>query len=257
MEYSEIIIQKILNSGKTKSAVATAIGCNKSLFSQWEKKPTSKLTLDIVVKIAQNLGTTIDGLLFDEEVRLSENDKALLNVFRSLPSSEQQRFIGRCLEISDRLNDVQAERRKILMRKIDIAVIAAGAGISLPFEEDDLYRAQSFPIDEIPDGADCGIPINGDSMEPEYPDGCIVWVQRSGDVKFGDEVIAIVDGCPFFKIYQNDGLHSYNPKYPVITTDHNISIFGKVIGYYIKEEPKVLAARSYTLGNVPKSTNNY
>ena len=66
-----------------------------------------------------------------------------------------------------------------------------------------------------------------------------------------------VDGCPLFKIYQEDGLHSYNSKYSVITTDHKIEIFGNVIGYYIKEEPQMLAARSYNLCNISKSTNNY
>ncbi len=256
MEYSETIIQKIVNSGKTKASVAAAIGCNKSLFSQWEKKPTSKITLDIVVKIARYLNVTVDNLLFDE-MSLSESDKALLNVFHLLPDNEQQRFIGRCSEISDRLVESQNKRRKISMRKMDVAVIAAGAGVSFPFTEDDSFEKESFPIDEIPVGADCGIPIDGDSMEPEYPNGCIVWVNRNCEIRYGDEVIAIVDGCPLFKVYQEDGLHSYNSKYSVITTDHKIEIFGKVIGYYMNEEPQMLAARSYSLRNISKSTNNY
>ena len=87
---------------------------------------------------------------------------------------------------------------------------------------------------EIPYNADCGIRINGESMSPDYPDGAIVWVKQTTEVKYGDEVIAILNGCPYFKIYERDGLQSINPEYPVIKIydDDRISVFGKVVGVY-------------------------
>lgn len=238
MEYSEKIINRITNSGRTKSSVAIAIGCNKSLFSQWEKKPTSKISLDIAVKISKHLKITLDDLLFDTP-SLSQTDEELLDVFHTLPRNEQLKFIGRCSEISLRLKE--ARKPKIIRTKfisMPIAEIAAGAGISTPFSEDDIFRMQDFPEFAIPPNADCGIPISGDSMEPVYPDGCIVWVKKGFEANYGDVVIAILDGCPYCKIYDKAGLRSYNSFYPIrkVTDGNTFSIFGKVVGMYNPDE---------------------
>lgn len=117
--------------------------------------------------------------------------------------------------------------------EIAIANIAAGAGVSVSFSEDNSFTKRRFLTSEVPEGADCGIPINGESMEPNYPDGCIVWVHETEDVKQGEVVIAILNGEPLCKIYEEDGLHSYNPKFETIHISHDDSIkfFGKVIGY--------------------------
>ena len=116
-----------------------------------------------------------------------------------------------------------------------VGIVAAGAGTSVNFNEDDAFEELEFPADEIPYNADCGIRINGESMSPDYPDGSIVWVKQTTEVKYGDEVIAILNGCPYFKIYERDGLQSINPDYPVIKIydDDRISVFGKVVGVYI------------------------
>ena len=115
---------------------------------------------------------------------------------------------------------------------IPISVVAAGAGISTKFTIDNSFEKKEFPSDVVPSNADCGIRINGDSMSPDYPDGCIVWVKQTTEVKYGDEVIVILNGSPYFKIYERDGLQSINPDYPVIKIydDDKISVFGKVIG---------------------------
>ena len=193
--------------------------------------------MDIAVKISEHLGITVDDLLFDTP-SLSETDRELLNIFGTLPENEQQRFIGRCSEIAARLRESKDNKiHRIKMITMPIADIAAGAGVSTPLESDDLFTMQRFPENEIPSNADCGIPINGDSMEPEYPDGCIVWVKKGSDnVKYGDTVIAIFNGSPLCKIYRKSGLYSYNKNYPPykINDGDSISIFGKVVGKYIE-----------------------
>lgn len=238
MEYSEKIINRITNSGRTKSSVAIAIGCNKSLFSQWEKKPTSKISLDIAVKISKHLKITLDDLLFDTP-SLSQTDEELLDVFHTLPRNERLKFIGRCSEISLRLRE--AEKIKVIHTNyisMPIAEVAAGAGISTPFYENNMFSKQDFPESVVPSNAECGIPISGDSMEPVYPDGCIVWVKKGFGANYGDVVIAILDGCPYCKIYDKAGLRSYNSMYPIrkVTDGNTFSIFGKVVGKYIPDE---------------------
>ena len=117
---------------------------------------------------------------------------------------------------------------------IPVSVVAAGAGISTPFTSDDDFKEMDFSSDIVPESADCGVRINGDSMSPKYPDGCIVWVKKNTELQYGDEAIVVLNGCPFFKIYEKDGLYSINSNYiPIKVYDTDkCYIFGKVIGSY-------------------------
>lgn len=120
------------------------------------------------------------------------------------------------------------------MTRFPVGIVAAGAGTSVNFYEDDAFEDIEFPNDIIPSNADCGIRINGDSMSPDYPDGCVVWVKQTTEIKYGDKVVAVLNGCPYFKIYEREGLRSINPDYPIIKIydDDKISVYGKVIGVY-------------------------
>jgi len=107
--------------------------------------------------------------------------------------------------------------------------------VSTPFTIDNAFSPRDFPADAVPDEAECGVPINGDSMEPQYPNGCIVWVKCTDTADPGDVIIAVLNGEPYCKIYQPDGLHSYNKSYETIHIyeQDNFSIFGKVVGNFI------------------------
>lgn len=123
------------------------------------------------------------------------------------------------------------------MKEINILTVAAGAGVSVQFAEDVKNKKCSFDEKVVPDETDYGVPINGESMEPNYPDGCIVWVHETKNVKHGEVAIVTINGAPFCKTYEEDGLHSYNPEFPTIHIEEgdNIDVLGKVIGYYVEE----------------------
>ena len=82
--------------------------------------------------------------------------------------------------------------------------------------------------------ADDVFPVNGHSMESDYPDGSMVFVERVeiDDLSCGDVIACIAAGTPYVKIYEKDGLHSINPEYSVIrvTDDDNVHIIGRVLG---------------------------
>lgn len=217
-------------------------GGAKGSISNWKKgaSPNS----DIVVNLAVRLNVSTDMLLLgathSSESKLSADEQELIKMYKVLSEKHQNFVLERArtlyeLEQNEKNNSIiiTQSRRKY----IDIADIAVGAGISVPFSEDNAFTKCSFNESDIPQNADCGIPINGKSMEPEYPDGCIVWVSRTAPIKYGDTIIAIVNGEPFCKIYQPDGLHSYNKNYhPIIVSENDtFKIFGKVIGYYVEE----------------------
>ncbi|ORO90845.1 helix-turn-helix domain-containing protein [Streptococcus mitis] len=95
-----------------------------------------------------------------------------------------------------------------------------------------------LPIDV---DADFVIPIKGDSMEPDYHDGDLVFIQTSVDLNNGVIGVFNYNGEAYIKQLVIDTeqayLHSLNPKYKdmPITPETDFRIIGEVVGRY-KEE---------------------
>jgi phage repressor protein C with HTH and peptisase S24 domain len=106
---------------------------------------------------------------------------------------------------------------------------AAGYGNYL---DDDSFEMVSVP--SVPHGAEFGIRIQGDSMEPKIHDGNIVFVQRKPDLEPGEIGIFIYNSDSYCKqlIYKSGAyyLHSLNDKYADISlSGDSIYCVGKVI----------------------------
>ncbi len=89
------------------------------------------------------------------------------------------------------------------IRRIDQRVydLPASAGCG-QFLDEGYYELVSFPENMVPDRADFGIRVSGDSMEPVYHDGQIVWVQETPRLYPGEVGIFVCDGQGFIKVYQ-------------------------------------------------------
>lgn len=116
---------------------------------------------------------------------------------------------------------------------------AAAAGVPLYVEGG--YEYVDYPREVVPEATDYAVGISGHSMEPDYPDGCTVFVQRVNRVHDGDVVIAWLEGegtvckrvvAPFGHV---DILESINRAYPNYSGAqlNGMRIYGKVIGYTI------------------------
>ena len=82
-------------------------------------------------------------------------------------------------------------------------------------------------------GADMVFRVNGDSMEPKYPDHCNVLVKFTDEpLGSGDIGIFQVDGALYIKQYQSDGLHSLNKHFKIMRRKSydEIKTIGRVIG---------------------------
>lgn len=90
--------------------------------------------------------------------------------------------------------------------------------------------------DEVPESADFGVRITGDSMEPKYINQQIVWVHQQDYLLHGEIGIFCMNGDAFCKKLQDDTdglfLISLNKKYPPRPVGENdsLKIFGKVVG---------------------------
>ena len=65
--------------------------------------------------------------------------------------------------------------------------------------------------------------VLGDSMEPEFPDQCIVIIEPNNNAEHGMYVMALVEGVRWFRQYLHDDLGerliALNPLYPEIALD--------------------------------------
>lgn len=135
--------------------------------------------------------------------------------------------------------------------EMPVSTLAVSAGTGM-FLSDDSFETVSFPEHLIPAGAELGVRVSGDSMEPVYHDGQIVWIQRCETLRAGEVGIFLYDGCGYLKEYReqepeeavresftdSDGsvrsqpvLVSYNRRYDPISVhpENGFAIAGRVL----------------------------
>ncbi len=66
-----------------------------------------------------------------------------------------------------------------------------------------MFQQIQVPASSVPAGAEFGIYVSGDSMEPRYHSGQIVWVKRCEELECGDIGIFVYDGCGYLKNTMN------------------------------------------------------
>ena len=122
-----------------------------------------------------------------------------------------------------------------LPREVPVYFQPASAGTGTFLDSHD-YDIMEFPFDEVPIKTTFGVRISGDSMEPEYLDGDIVFVRQQPTVEPGEIGIFILDTNSYIKKLSSNGktakLVSLNPKYSPIIVGENDAFkpLGKVIG---------------------------
>ncbi|MDO4602370.1 MAG: S24 family peptidase, partial [Eubacteriales bacterium] len=103
-------------------------------------------------------------------------------------------------------------------------IASAGNGFYFDDIPTDTIEAPYLP------GADFIIGVNGDSMEPTYKDGDLVYVEKRQIIETGEIGVFILNNECFIKEAGEDGLISHNKKYGVIPGSENIQCVGKVLG---------------------------
>ena len=115
----------------------------------------------------------------------------------------------------------------------------AAAGLGNYIDTPD-YAVEQYPAALAPEGAAFGVRISGDSMEPDIPNGCTVFVRPAPTVEPGDVGIFVYDGQAYCKKLITDRrirrakLRSLNPRYAdiVVEDESRLRTLGKVLGHY-------------------------
>ena len=247
-------IQRILKKQKlTQKDLAEYLNLSTSTLSNWLRMEERSVPAEHIISICEFLDVTPYYLLKGEDVKsasdsdqLSDEERELLEYFKDLPSNEQQQLIGMAKLLKTQVqgrndNDEQEIVLKPVPRKvhtIKMTVIRkynypVGAGINTPPDKDDDYSNIKISDEYIPHNANSLVSVSGDSMEPDYPDGCWVWVNMKypcdRNEYMGKAVIANNHGELLLKIAEKDGLHSINESYSIITDVEDCRIIGIVI----------------------------
>lgn len=118
-------------------------------------------------------------------------------------------------------------------RTIKWSILSASAGTG-EFLDDENFEMIEVG-EEVPEEADFGLAINGDSMEPRYQDKQAIWVQQTTVLNSGEIGVFYLDGNTYCKQLkeEEDGIYliSLNSSYePIPVTDESsFRIFGRVL----------------------------
>ena len=69
------------------------------------------------------------------------------------------------------------------------------------FLDEENFEKRLFPADSIPAEADFALVVDGNSMEPVYRDGQLLWIQRCSSLRVGEAGLMCYDGLSFIKVY--------------------------------------------------------
>ena len=117
-------------------------------------------------------------------------------------------------------------------RTMKVALTRASAGTG-NFLDDENFEEMEV-LEPVPECADFGVHITGDSMEPRFHDEELVWIEKTEALETGDIGLFFLDGLTYIKKYvvNNAGtfLVSLNAKYKPIEVGEfsTFKIFGKL-----------------------------
>lgn len=239
--------------GLKQNELAEKLGITNKRLSSWERGSTQpnvqyidqlcealKISADDLFDLDFEAEKTFDYLekhgSIDEGFKAYEEDQNLLKRFKAL-DREGQHFVR--LVIDRELDRVEKLANfPVKLTQIPVYLLPASAGTG-QFLDSDQYEMEDFPESDVPREANFAVRITGDSMEPDYPDGSVVFVQQSKFLLPGEVGVFILNNEAFIKYQDNAGdLASINKKYKPITIKEfdDFRVVGKVIGLYVKPD---------------------
>ena len=135
------------------------------------------------------------------------------------------------LRESGRYSAKSAETVRLRSLPLYSLAVSAGTGQFLDGEDYEMVEVGA----EVPDGANFGVRVAGDSMEPVFHDGQTVWVRQQRSLMTGEIGIFLYDGNAYLKqlvaLKDSMALHSLNPAYEdiIVSPELPLRVLGKVM----------------------------
>ena len=217
----------------TQAELSTALGISISAVKNWESGRTRPDIANIPM-LCRALSVRVSEFYSSDrqEENRDRKEHELIASYRAM--SDPHRHILEGLAHDFETMDRALFRSMVpvyRLRGLPYADDSLAAGIGTNGFEANCTLRYVHDVPSLRD-ADILFRVNGDSMEPDYPNGCTVMVKKEPNLAFGEVGVFDVDGVLFIKEFQEDGLHSLNPAYQPMLAERygEIRCIGRVLG---------------------------
>lgn len=215
--------ERRLELGLTLEEVGDIVGVGKSTVRKWEQGMISNMGRDKIVSISKALKISPLDILEIEE----QNN--IYTIYNQLNPHRQTKVYNFA---TDQLNEQRVEETPAIYHTVEVySLLSAGTGIV------DLDPTDTTEIElngHVPPH-DLAFEVRGDSMEPVFENGEIVFVKKTQDIHNGQIIAVQINEEAFIKkVYINNDhmrLVSLNKEYEdiIATEQDDIRVVGKVL----------------------------
>ncbi|KGF32466.1 hypothetical protein HMPREF2134_10480 [Peptoniphilus lacrimalis DNF00528] len=226
------------SAGFTQDELAKRLNTTKQTISRYEKGDR-KANQDMLFELCDIFGVSIDDFFPSQNETLqSPTTSPIQTIYDQLHQPRQAKVLTYAERQLKEQNEEETKENEvsefIQLYSYDYYDHPASAGTGQYLNDVRVERIE-LPVDI---DADFVIPIKGDSMEPEYHDGDLIFIQTSVDLNNGVIGVFNYNGDAYIKQLVIDKeqayLHSLNPAYKdmPITPETDFRIIGEVVDIY-------------------------
>ena len=227
------------SAGFTQDELAKRLNTTKQTISRYEKGDR-KANQDMLFELCDIFGVSIDDFFPSQNETLqSPTTSPIQTIYDQLHQPRQAKVLNYAeRQLKEQRNEEETRENEvsevIQLYSYDYYDHPASAGTGQYLNDVRVERIE-LPVDI---DADFVIPIKGDSMEPDYHDGDLVFIQTSVDLNNGVIGVFNYNGDAYIKQLVIDKeqayLHSLNPAYKdmPITPETDFRIIGEVVSVY-------------------------
>lgn len=227
------------SAGFTQDELAKRLNTTKQTISRYEKGDR-KANQDMLFELCDIFGVSIDDFFPSQNETLqSPPTSSIQTIYDELNPPRQVKVLNYAKrQLNEQRNEEETKGNEvseaIQLYSYDYYDHPASAGTG-QYLNDVRVEQIELPVDI---DADFVIPIKGDSMEPDYHDGDLVFIQTSVDLNDGVIGVFNYNGDAYIKQLVIDKeqayLHSLNPAYKdmPITPETDFRIIGEVVDLY-------------------------
>lgn len=227
-----------LKRNLTQKELAKLVNVGDTTIANYEKGFRSPKK-DTMFDLANAFNVSIDDLFPPIQKGSSSNTSSIQTIYDQLAPPRQKKVLTyaerQLYEQKSEDNTKKNEVSEVIqLYSYDYYDHPASAGTGQYLNDVRVERIE-LPVDV---DADFVIPIKGDSMEPDYHDGDLVFIQTSVDLNDGVIGVFNYNGDAYIKQLVIDKeqsyLHSLNPAYKdmPITPETDFRIIGEVVDLY-------------------------
>lgn len=228
------------SAGFTQDELAKRLNTTKQTISRYEKGDR-KANQDMLFELCDIFGVSIDDFFPSQNEALqSPTTSSIQTIYDELKPPRQDKVLTYAeKQLDEQRNEEETKKNEVSEKVVqlygyDYYDHATSAGTGQYLNDVRVERIE-LPVDV---DADFVIPIKGDSMEPDYQDGDLVFIQTSVDLNDGVIGVFNYNGEAYIKqlVIDEDQayLHSLNPEYKdmTITPETDFRIIGEVVDIY-------------------------